>query len=317
MRNLRVVDSHTAGEPTRVVVEGGPELGGGALADRRERFHADHDRYRSGIINEPRGSDVIVGALLCEPVDATCAAGVIFFNNVGYIGMCGHGTIGLAVTLAHLGRIGPGRHRIETPVGIVSVQLHDAHRVTVGNVPSYRLAGGVKVVVPGCGEVTGDVAWGGNWFFLVATPELSIEPANIDRLTDFAARVRRSLAEQGVRGANGAEIDHVEIYEPLPSTVKGSRNFVLCPGDAYDRSPCGTGTSAKLACLHAAGELGPGEPWRQESVIGTVFEASFTTDGTHSGCILPHITGSAYVTAETTFIFDDADPLCWGIGRRA
>ena len=316
MKNMRIVDSHTAGEPTRVVVEGGPDLGGGTLADRRERFRAEHDRYRSGVINEPRGSDVIVGALLCEPVDSTCAAGVIFFNNVGYIGMCGHGTIGLAVTLAHLGRIGPGLHRIETPVGIVSVQLHDEHRVTVGNVPSYRHAAGVKIVVPGYGEVTGDVAWGGNWFFLVAAPALSIEPANIARLTDFALGLRRSLAEQGIRGANGAEIDHVEVYAPLSSAVKGSRNFVLCPGEAYDRSPCGTGTSAKLACLHASGELRPGEIWRQESVIGTVFEASFTVDETYSGRILPHITGSAYVTAEATLVFDDADPLCWGIRPR-
>jgi 4-hydroxyproline epimerase len=313
MKNMRIVDSHTAGEPTRVVVEGGPDLGGGTLADRRGRFRAEHDRYRSGVINEPRGSDVIVGALLCEPVDSTCAAGVIFFNNVGYIGMCGHGTIGLAVTLAHLGRIGPGLHRIETPVGIVSVQLHDEHRVTVGNVPSYRQVAGVKIVVPDYGEVTGDVAWGGNWFFLVAAPALSIEPANIPRLTEFALRVRRSLAEQGIRGANGAEIDHVEVYAPLSSAVKGSRNFVLCPGEAYDRSPCGTGTSAKLACLHASGELRPGELWRQESVIGTVFEASFTLDEKESGRVLPHITGSAYVTAESTFIFDDADPLCWGI----
>jgi 4-hydroxyproline epimerase len=313
MKNMRIVDSHTAGEPTRVIVEGGPDLGGGTLADRRERFRAEHDRYRSGVINEPRGSDVIVGALLCEPVDPTCAAGVIFFNNVGYIGMCGHGTIGLAVTLAHLGRIGSGLHRIETPVGIVSVQLHDAHRVTVGNVPSYRQAAGVKIVVPGYGEVTGDVAWGGNWFFLVAAPALSIEPANIARLTDFALRVRRSLAKQGIRGANGAEIDHVEVYAPLASAVKGSRNFVLCPGEAYDRSPCGTGTSAKLACLEASGELRPGELWRQESVIGTVFEASFTLDEKEPGRVLPHITGSAYVTAEATFIFDDADPLCWGI----
>jgi 4-hydroxyproline epimerase len=256
---------------------------------------------------------VIVGALLCEPVDPSCAAGVIFFNNVGYIGMCGHGTIGLAVTLAHLGRIGPGRHRIETPVGIVSVQLHDRHRVTVGNVPSYRLMSGVSVAVPGYGEVTGDVAWGGNWFFLVAAPAVSIETANIARLTDFALRIRRSLAEQGIRGANGAEIDHVEVYAPLSSTVKGSRNFVLCPGEAYDRSPCGTGTSAKLACLNASGELRPGEIWQQESVIGTVFEASFTLDEKEPGRVLPHITGSAYVTAESTFIFDDADPLCWGI----
>ena len=316
MSNVRIVDSHTAGEPTRVVIDGGPDLGRGTLAERRERFRTEYDHFRSGIINEPRGSDVIVGALLCEPVDATCAAGVIFFNNVGVIGMCGHGTIGLAVTLAHLGRMRPGRHRIETPVGIVSVELHDAHRVTVGNVPSYRFADGVTVPVPGYGKVTGEIAWGGNWFYLVASPGLSIEPANIDRLTEFSTRVRRALAEHGVRGAKGAEIDHVEVYAPLDAGVKGSRNFVLCPGEAYDRSPCGTGTSAKLACLCAAGELEPGERWRQESVIGTVFEASFAKDPSRPGHVLPQITGSAYVTAESTLIFDDADPLRWGIAHR-
>ena len=316
MRKVRIVDSHTAGEPTRVVVEGGPELGRGSLAERRERFRTEHDRDRSGIINEPRGSDVIVGALLCEPVDSRCAAGVIFFNNVGTIGMCGHGTIGLAVTLAHLGRIGPGMHRFETPVGVVDVQLHDRNRVTVGNVASYRLARDVRVSVPGHGEVSGEVAWGGNWFFLVKTPGLEIVPSNIDRLAAFARDVRRSLAARDIRGTNGAEIDHVEVFAPLAG-AKGSRNFVLCPGDAYDRSPCGTGTSAKLACLHANGELRPGETWRQESVIGTVFEASFTLDETDSARVLPRITGSAYVTAEATLIFDEADPLCWGIDSRA
>ena len=316
MKSVRIIDSHTAGEPTRVVVDGGPDLGRGSLAERRERFAAEHDRYRSGIVNEPRGSDVIVGALLCEPVDASCAAGVIFFNNVGYIGMCGHGTIGLAVTLAHLGRIGPGRHRIETPVGVVAVQLHDRNRVTVANVPSYRFAGDVTTRVAGFGEVTGDVAWGGNWFFLVETPGIEIVPSSIERLDAFAREVRRSLAAQGIRGAGGAEIDHVEVFAPLAGATKGSRNFVLCPGDAYDRSPCGTGTSAKLACLHARGELRPGEAWRQESVVGTVFDASFAVDDADARRVLPSITGSAYVTADATLIFDESDPLVWGIASR-
>ena len=315
-RTIRVVDSHTAGEPTRVVVSGGPDLGHGGLAERRELLRTEHDRYRSAIVNEPRGSAVIVGALLCEPVDPACAAGVVFFNNVGVIGMCGHGSIGLAVTLGHLGRIAPGLHRIETPVGVVTVELHDRHRVTVGNVPSYRHAANVRVEVPGYGEVHGDVAWGGNWFFLVRSPGIGIEPAGIDALTAFSTRVRRALAHHGITGANGAKIDHVEVFAALPNAQRGTRNFVLCPGDAYDRSPCGTGTSAKLACLHAEGELQPGETWRQESVIGTVFEASFALDPAHPGCVLPQITGSAYVTADATLILDDDDPLCWGIGTR-
>src|SRR6185312_9362848 len=311
MKTVRVIDSHTAGEPTRAVVEGGPDLGNDDLAARRERFRRDFDGFRSGIINEPRGSDVIVGALLCEPVDRSCAAGVIFFNNVGVIGMCGHGTIGLTVTLAHLGRIGPGVHRFETPVGVVTVELHDRHRVTVANVPSFRHAANVTVEVPAHGVVAGDVAWGGNWFFLVESPGIAIVPQNVERLTAFSRAVRARLDAQGIRGGDGGEIDHVEVYEPRAATVKGTRNFVLCPGDAYDRSPCGTGTSAKLACLSARGELAPGETWRQESVIGTVFEASYAS--AEQGRVLPRITGSAYVTAESTLIFDDDDPLRFGI----
>ena len=313
MQKLRIVDSHTGGEPTRVVVEGGPDLGRGSLAERRDRFRTEHDRWRSGVINEPRGSDVIVGALLCEPVDRRCAAGVIFFNNVGTIGMCGHGTIGLAVTLAHLGRISPGQHRFETPVGTVSVELHDRHRVTVANVPSYRFAHDVTVAVTGYGEVKGEIAWGGNWFFLIKSPGIEIAPSNIERLNAFTREVRRALEARGIRAADGAIVDHVEVYEPLSSGVPGARNFVLCPGDAYDRSPCGTGTSAKLACLHANGELEPGATWRQESVIGTVFEAAFSVDEADRSRVLPRITGSAYVTSEATLVFDDADPLRWGI----
>lgn len=317
VKQLSVVDSHTAGEPTRVVIEGGPDLGSGGIAKRLERFRAEHDHFRSGIVNEPRGSDVVVGALLCEPDDASCAAGVIFFNNVGYIGMCGHGTMGLVVTLAHLGRIGIGTHRIETPVGIVTAKLLDRARVTVSNVQSYRFASDVKVDVPGAGEVIGDVAWGGNWFFLVEARGLPVSANNTGALTGFATQVRQALNATDVRGADGAEIDHIEVFGPASRPDLHSRNFVLCPGLAYDRSPCGTGTSAKLACLFADGKLQPGQVWRQESVIGTTFEASFTVDENRRDAVLPHITGAAYVTAEATLIFDDADPLRWGIGQDA
>ena len=313
VKQVRVVDSHTAGEPTRVVIEGGPDLGRGSVAQRLARFRTEFDYFRSGIVNEPRGSEVLVGALLCEPDDASCAAGVIFFNNVGCIGMCGHGTIGLVVTLAHVGRIGIGTHRIETPVGIVTAKLLDRARVTVSNVPSYRLASAVELHVPGYGEVIGDVAWGGNWFFLCEARGVAVSAGNTAALTAFAGHVRRALNDAGVRGANGAEVDHIEVFGPASKPDLNSRSFVLCPGLAYDRSPCGTGTSAKLACLAADGKLQPGEVWRQESVIGTTFEASFTVDENRRDGVLPHITGAAYVTGEATLIFDDADPLCWGI----
>jgi 4-hydroxyproline epimerase len=303
------IDSHTAGEPTRTVISGAPALGDGPLAQRRERFRAEHDRFRSAVVCEPRGSDVLVGALLVPPVDPACAAGVIFFNNVGTLGMCGHGTIGVVETLRHLGKLAAGVHRIETPVGTVATELHADGRVTVANVASYRHRRAVELDVPGLGRVRGDVAWGGNWFFLVGW-DRPIELAQIDALTDAAWRIRGALEAGGVTGAGGAEIDHVELFGPPAAPGAHARNFVLCPGKAYDRSPCGTGTCAKLACLAEDGALAPGEVWVQESVVGTTFEASYQRAG---GEILPRITGRAHVTGELRLVFDEADPFRDGI----
>ncbi|MBA4190845.1 MAG: hydroxyproline-2-epimerase [Planctomycetaceae bacterium] len=312
MQRTTVIDSHTGGEPTRVVVAGVPDLGSGPLTERARRFRDEFDTFRSRVVNEPRGSDVLVGALLCEPCDPTCAAGVIFFNNVGVLGMCGHGTIGLAVTLAHMGKIGPGEHRIETPVGVVVATLHDTHRVTVRNVPSYRYRKAVSVDVPGIGSVTGDIAWGGNWFFLVSNHGQTIAVANAERLTEVTWKIRQALETQGITGEDGGVIDHIELFAPPADTTNHSRNFVLCPGKAYDRSPCGTGTSAKLACVFADGKLKPGDVWRQESITGSVFEGAVEpTD--KPGVVIPSITGTAYITAEATLLADPADPLRDGI----
>lgn len=312
MRRISVIDSHTGGEPTRVVVSGGPDLGRGPLEERTRIFQERFDTFRSCVVNEPRGSDVLVGALLCEPFEAGCSAGVIYFNNAGMINMCGHGTIGLAVTLAHLGRLDRGDHRIDTRVGTVTATLHDTHRVTVRNVPSYRHRKAVRVEVPDYGMVTGDIAWGGNWFFLVADHKESIAIANTERLTDVAWKIRLSLEANGITGASGGLIDHIELFGPPQERVNQGRNFVLCPGKAYDRSPCGTGTSAKLACLFADGKLTPGDVWRQESITGSVFEGRIEPTG-DPGVVIPCITGTAYVTAESTLLVDEDDPLCNGI----
>lgn len=311
-RKVKVVDSHTGGEPTRVVISGGPDLGTDSLATRLDRFRKDHDDFRSAVVNEPRGSDAMVGGLLCEPVDPSCAAGIIFFNNVGYLGMCGHGTIGLIATLAYLNRIGPGTHKIETPVGVVEAKLNEDGTVEVANVPSYRLASGVTVDVDGFGPVKGDIAWGGNWFFLVNDHRQQLTLDNLEALTDFTWRIREALNRNGITGTNGSEIDHVELFVPSEQAGVDSKNFVLCPGKAYDRSPCGTGTSAKLACLVSDGKLLPGQVWRQESIVGSVFEGSVTLVGDE---IRPTIKGSAYVNAEADLILNSDDPFCLGIRR--
>jgi 4-hydroxyproline epimerase len=306
-----VIDSHTEGEPTRVVISGGPDLGTGKMTDRLERFRRDFDRFRTAVVCEPRGSDAVVGALLCEPVEPQSAAGVIFFNDVGYLGMCGHGTIGLVTTLAHLGRISPGQHVIETPVGTVTTRLYEDGRVSVCNVPSYRLRAAVAVEVPGYGSFTGDIAWGGNWFFLLREQPFEISSANRAQLVAAATAVRSALAAAGITGEGGAGIDHIEFFAAPLSAASSSRNFVLCPGTAFDRSPCGTGTSAKMACLHAEGKLAPGQTWIQEGILGTCFEGKISDCA--DGRVHPTITGRAWITAESKLLFQSSDPFVDGI----
>jgi 4-hydroxyproline epimerase len=322
MKTIRVIDSHTGGEPTRIIVDGGPDLGDGPLSERLAVFRDRFDEIRSAVINEPRGSDVLVGGLLCKSSLPDCSAGIIFFNNAGYLNMCGHGTIGLMVTLAWLKQIGPGAHRIETPVGVVTATLHDEVRVSVRNVPSWRYRRAVRVEVPGHGPVTGDIAWGGNWFFLVSDHGQDLELSRWKQLTDFTQQIRDSLEREGVTGASGGVIDHIELFGSPKSLGSHSRNFVLCPGGAYDRSPCGTGTSAKLACLAADGKLSAGATWIQESIVGSVFEGSWepcqavpseTTMSSSDTVIIPTITGSAWVTGETTLILQPTDPFRTGI----
>jgi 4-hydroxyproline epimerase len=338
---MKVIDSHTEGEPTRMVIEGGPPLGSGPLPERVRRFATEFDRYRSFAVNEPRGNDAVVGALLCQPVNPACAAGLIFFNNVGYLGMCGHGTIGAAVTLAHMGRIGVGRHLFETPVGEVAVELLSANEVEIENVASYRYRPAVSVHVPGLGLVVGDIAWGGNWFFLVqqapqvlglpqgdgaphapGVPQafgqpqaqglpLALNMASIPALSQAAIAVQQALERAGITGEGGAKVDHIEFFGPPVDPAAHSRNFVMCPGGAYDRSPCGTGTSAKLACLAADGKLAPEAPWVQESVVGSRFVARYRLDA--QGRVIPRIRGRAYVVAQATLLRDANDPFADGM----
>ena len=308
IHRIKIIDSHTGGEPTRLVVDGFPDLGNGSMAERRALLAAEHDQWRTATVLEPRGNDVIVGALLCPPVDARNAAGVVFFNNSGYLGMCGHGTIGLVASLAYMGRIQPGVHGIETPVGTVQTTLHDDGSVSVRNVPAHRLHHQMTLQVPGYGPVTGDVAWGGNWFFLVTAHQQRVESNNLAALTAFALAIQKALEVQGVRGSDGGLIDHIELF--ADDAQADSRNFVLCPGGAYDRSPCGTGTSAKLACLAADGKLQPGQVWRQASIIGSQFEASYAMEGDQ---LIPTLRGRAFMSAEATLLIEQDDPFGWGI----
>lgn len=310
--SLKVIDSHTGGEATRVVIEGGPDLGGGSVADRARRFTADHGWMRRSLCNEPRGHEGMVGALLADSEQEGCVCGVIFFNDLKTLGMCVHGMIGLTVTLAHLGRIQPGEHKIETPVGVVSVVLQEDGAVEVTNVPSYRTQQAVEVELADWGVIRGDVAWGGNWFYLIDSQGPKVEVGNREELLKFTNRVRDALLEKGVRGDDGGEVDHIEVFgPPLNPDEADSQNFVLCSGSAYDRSPCGTGTSAKLACLMADGKLSDKKVWRQAGILGSVFHGVATTQP--DGKILPRITGRAWVNGEAIYHFQPTDPFRHGI----
>jgi 4-hydroxyproline epimerase len=319
--SLHVIDSHTAGEPTRIIVEGGPDLGAGPLNEQLIRFRSQFDHVRRAVIHEPRGNDVMVGALICQPHDPDCSAGVIFFNNFGYLGMCGHGLIGLMVTLQHLQRIELGTHRIDTPVGVVTAELKPNFEVTIKNIPSFRFRRDVELEITNYGKIIGDVAWGGNWFFLVKNSREELTVSRAGALTDLTVRIRQALADNHITGADGALIDHIELFGPPKNPDNNSRNFVLCPGGAYDRSPCGTGTSAKLACLAAEGKLPPGKIWKQESIVGSCFEGSYELALDHQRdprassdpIVVPAITGSAYVCAEAKLIFHPDDPFCAGL----
>jgi 4-hydroxyproline epimerase len=304
MRSIQVIDSHTGGEPTRLVVSGGPDLGSGSVLDQLAILKQE-DWLRRCTVNEPRGNDVLVGAILTPTLRPECHAGLIFFNNVGYLGMCGHGTIGVVATLAHQGVLSPGVVSFDTVVGVVSATLHPDGSVSVANVPSYRAQKRLAVQVDGVGQIHGDLAWAGNWFFLVKDHGLDLVLANVDALTDLAWKIRQAVNSQGY-----PEVDHIELFGP-PASGGDARNFVLCPGKAYDRSPCGTGTCAKLACLAADGELAPGEIWRQESIVGSVFHGSYVWGQENQ--ILPTVTGRAFVMAEASLLLHEEDPFKLGL----
>ena len=309
---IEIVDSHTAGEPTRVVVSGGPVIPAKGAVEARRFLREQADWLRCALIHEPRGFEAIVGAFLCEPSDESCVTGVVFFNNAGYLNGCLHGSIGVIETLSFLGKISVGHHRLETPVGVITIELDSDGKVTVANVPSYRFRASVSIEVPEYGQVVGDIAWGGNWFFLVEGQGPSVAQKNREGLSHFTWAIRQALDASELRGEDDGLVDHVEVFGlPENGVVADSQNFVMCPGKAYDRSPCGTGTSAKLACLAAEGKLAEGERFVQAGILGTAFECSYKR--LDEKRIIPMVTGQAYVTATSQMILSENDPYRYGI----
>ncbi len=309
-KKIEVIDSHTGGEPTRIVVSGWQIPPGQTMLERREHLRRHNDRLRQAVVCEPRGHNAVVGGLLTPPVTPAAEAGIVFFNDVGYLGMCGHGLIGLIETLKFMGRIEGGRVTIDTPAGVVTADLEADGKISIVNVPAYLYREGIEIDVPSLGPIKGDIAYGGNWFFLVENNMGELSLLNLDALMNQAKAIRNTLIEQGITGKNGALIDHIEFYGPPQREGAMAKNFVLCPGSAYDRSPCGTGTSAKMACLYAHGKLRPGEIWVQESITGSVFEGWLDLEGE---MLIPHIRASAHVVSRAELYFNPEDAFCWGI----
>ena len=305
---IRVIDSHTEGEPTRVIVDGWPQPSGATMQERRDDLRKNYDHLRSAVVCEPRGYSAIVGALITPPVNPESLAGIVFFNNGTYLGMCGHGLIGVVRTMKHLGRLSTGTAQFDTPAGTVSAELNDDDSVTIQNIPARCHALDVAVDVPELGRVVGDVAYGGNWFYITHL-DLSLELSKVGELMRLTQAIQDAIDEQGV--ADGMPIDHIEVSGPATRNDADAKNFVLCSGGEYDRSPCGTGTSAVMAARHARGLLRFGQQWRQESITGSRF-VGWLTNGPN-GELVPHIRGSAFITGEATLHLDPADPFQFGI----
>jgi 4-hydroxyproline epimerase len=313
---LRVIDSHTIGEPTRVVIDeslvAGLDLGLGSVRERRDRFRDRYDHVRSALVGDPRGTNAMVGVILVPPADPSCRFGAFYVNRVGYLDMCGHATIGLAVTLGSQGIIEPGSFRLETPAGVVGVMWHGGGAASFECVPPRRIAKGLALACDDGSRVTGDVATSGLWFFICRDHGLAVEPAAIPALTERAWSIRRALEARGITGDGGEVIDHVVLLGPPREPGNDGRAFVLCPDGAFDRSPCGTGTSALVGCLLDDGILAEGRTWRQESVLGGVYEARIRRE---QGVAVPTVRGRAWLTAETTLHFAADDPYRIGLGH--
>jgi proline racemase len=327
---VQAVDSHTAGEPTRIVTGGVPPVRGATMADKRAALQRDHDHLRRALVLEPRGHDAIVLAYLLPPCDPAADLGVVFANDAGYLGMCGHGAIGVATVAVALGMVPAVEPvtevRLDTPAGTVrcrvAVTAGRPTSVTITNVPSFLFRQRAVVDVHGFGKVAADIAYGGNWFAFVEAEQLglAVGKVHLPVLMQAATAVREALVRDGVRGVHPDRgeselVDHVKLFVPLDGDEPGARALTLCPGAAYDRSPCGTGTSAKLAVLHAKGELEVGQWFRSESVLGTSFRARIasTTAVGRFTAVVPEVEGSAYVTALTQFVIDPNDPCRHGI----
>ncbi|RWO51060.1 4-hydroxyproline epimerase [Mesorhizobium sp.] len=321
------IDGHTCGNPVRLVAGGGPLLNGATMMERRAHFLAEYDWIRTGLMFEPRGHDVMSGSILYPPTRPDCDIAILFIETSGCLPMCGHGTIGTVTMAIEHGLIKPktpGLLRLDTPAGLVTAEYQQVgeyvEEVRITNVPSFLHAEGLTVECPLLGEISVDVAYGGN-FYAIVEPQKTYRDMGDHSAGDLIAWspvVRQRLNEKYafVHPENPGidRLSHI-LWTGAPTDSQAdARNAVFYGDKAIDRSPCGTGTSARMAQLHAKGKLGTGDEFVHESIIGSLFKGRVEKEVTVAGkpAIIPSIGGWARMTGLNTIFIDDRDPFAHG-----
>ncbi|MCX7884843.1 MAG: proline racemase [Caloramator sp.] len=328
IRTINAVDSHTMGEPTRIVIGGVPVIPGKTMPEKKAYLEKNLDHIRTAIMHEPRGHKDMFGSIITQPTKEEADLGIIFMDGGGYLNMCGHGSIGALTVAVELGMV-PVKEPytdvvLEAPAGLVKgkVKVEDgkAKEVSIVNVPSFLYKQDVEVDVPEVGKLTIDISFGGSFFALVKSSDIAIDicTSNAQKLCDVGMKILKAVNEQ-VKVQHPVlehikSVDLVEIYGPAKNPKATLQNVVVFGQGQVDRSPCGTGTSAKLATLYAKGQLKINEEFIYESITGTMFKGRVleeTKVGDYKA-IIPEITGSAYITGFNQFIIDPEDPLKYG-----
>ena len=324
---ITAVDSHTEGEPTRVVTGGVPFVPGKTMPEKKQWLAENRDDLRKSLMWEPRGHKDMLGALITPPVSKDADFGVIFMDGDGYLDMCGHGSVGVVTVVLETGMVpmkdsGEQTVVMDTPAGLITARAIMEHgkakSVSFQNVPSFYYSS-LTVKVPGLGEIPVDISYGGNYFALVNVNRLNmpLEVENIKDLTEIGLTIRDLVNQQAEiihpgTGAKGS-VDLTEIYDES-SAPAVTKNIVIFGAGQVDRSPCGTGTCAKMAVLNKKNKLSPNEIYRHKSIIGTEFQGKIleeTTVGDYKA-IIPEITARAYITGIQQFVMDADDPFKYG-----
>jgi proline racemase len=321
---FETIDSHTMGEPTRIIVKGFPELAGNTMMERKKYLEENFDHYRTALMLEPRGHKDMFGAILTEPISKEADLGVIFMDTGGYLNMCGHGSIGSSTVAVETGLVKVTEPYtevvLEAPAGLIQARIKvekgKAVETSILNVPAFLYLKDVEVEIDGYGKIPLDISFGGSFFAMINAEKigLTLNTENIGEITELGMKIIKKVndtVEIKHPYLDITTVDLAEFYCSPTNAAANKKNVVIFGDNQVDRSPCGTGTSAKLALLYAKGELSIGEEFVYESITGSMFKGVITEEIEINGykAVLPQITGSAYITGFNRWVIDERDPL--------